>query len=212
MSCTFLMGRRTCQDKCLQLAFLVRVCKCWHHQMKMVPPAWASKGQDEMHLFALGFVCQDRSADRQSASWKGLYKFPSEWSLRVQLAWVFMCLMSDGEMNYLIVRAFGLQNDAFRKPHFRGTQHGEHLHRKRWYATFTGDILKPEQRLACFGKAISIMHRSTGFSFFYYIWLILPASLHNPNHLCVDSTIVCHLAKSTTHPSNCTPISQIDSS
>lgn len=56
-----------------------------------------------------------------------------------------MCLLRDGEMNYLIVRAFGLQNDAFHKPHFRGKQHGEHLHRKRWYATFTGDTLKPEQ-------------------------------------------------------------------
>lgn len=112
------------------------------------------RGQAEIHLFAWGFVCQDRSPDRQSASWKGVYKFPSEWNLRVQLAWMFMCLLSDGKMNYLIVH-MGHKNAVFRKPRFRGKQHRGHLHRKRRYATFTGDILNPKQWLACFRNPLA---------------------------------------------------------
>lgn len=113
-----------------------------------------------------------------------------------------MCLLSDGEMNYLIVCAFGLQNDTFGKPHFRGKLHGEYLHRKPWYCTLHLQVTLSSLNnswLASEGHYYNVLLYRF---FFYYSWPMLPPSLHNPNHLCRDSKILCPITKSGTCPCN----------
>lgn len=156
MSCTFLMGRRKCQDKCLQLVFLVRVWKCWHYQIKMVPPAWAGKEGRLKYISLPG----DSSVKTEAQTDKELpgkefisYRVngisESNWPGRLCASWVM------GKWIIWLFVHMRHKNAVFRKPRFRGKQHRGHLHRKRRYATFTGDILNPKQWLACFRKPLA---------------------------------------------------------